>query len=187
MYNIKSIRFIWMLLIFLIISHYLFYPEEYTAENLSKYCSANKTFIFISYISISLLRSLFFLPSTIFVIMGVVLFPNDPFIVLFISMLGIISGASFIYFSANFLNIEKIFRKNSLEKTNKIKQLIEKYGLFLIFIWAFIPIVPTDLICYIAGKYKMNYLKFILALFSGELILVCLYIWTGKSLMELLL
>jgi len=119
--------------------------------------------------------------------MGVVLFPQNPFIVLFISMLGIISGSSFIYFSANFLNIEKLFGKKSLEKTNKINQLIEKYGLFIIFIWAFIPIVPTDLICYVAGKYKMNYLKFILALFFGELILVALYIWTGKSLMELLL
>ena len=187
MYNIKSIRFIWMLLIFFILIHYLFYPEKYTADNLTKYCSANKTFIFIFYISISLLRALFFLPSTIFVIMGVVLFPQSPSIVLFISMLGIISGASFIYFSANFLNIEKIFRKRSIEKTNKINQLVEKYGLFIVFIWAFIPIVPTDLICYVAGKYKMNYLKFISALFFGELILVALYIWTGKSLMEILL
>lgn len=34
MYNIKSIRFIWVLLIFFILIHYLFYPEKYTADYL---------------------------------------------------------------------------------------------------------------------------------------------------------
>jgi uncharacterized membrane protein YdjX (TVP38/TMEM64 family) len=46
----------------------------------------------------------------------------------------------------------------------KIQRAIEKYGVFAVTLWSFAPVVPTDLICYVAGTVRMNFWKFVLAL-----------------------
>jgi uncharacterized membrane protein YdjX (TVP38/TMEM64 family) len=135
---------------------------------------------------LSLVRSIFFLPSTIFVIMGVVLYPEEPFLVLLISMLGILIGATWIYLAAGVLKVEELFSSKAQQKFKKAESGMKKHGFWIVLLWSFFPAVPTDLICYVAGYSKMSFLKFIIALFLGEIVLVSLYIWTGKSLIELI-
>lgn len=118
--------------------------------------------------------------------MGVALYPNDPYLVLLISMVGIILGACWIYFSAELLKIEQVFSNKTQNKIKRTESGIKKYGFWIVLFWSFFPAVPTDLICYLAGYSKMNFLKFILALFIGEIILVSIYIWTGATLFELI-
>jgi uncharacterized membrane protein YdjX (TVP38/TMEM64 family) len=57
-------------------------------------------------------------------------------------------------------------------------------GFFFVALWAFFPLVPTDLVCYVAGTTKMNYLKFILAVCAGELILCSFYIFFGGAVLD---
>lgn len=178
-------RFAWIFVISIALIHYCISPQYYTADFLKNTLDNNHSIVFGAYLTISLIRSLFFLPSTIFVIMGVALYPDDPYLVLLISMVGIISGACWIYFSADILKIEQIFSIKSQHKIKKTEASINKYGFWIVLFWSFFPVVPTDLICYIAGYSKMNFSKFILALSIGEITLVSLYIWTGVTLFEL--
>ncbi len=181
----KVLRFIWLFLALITIAHYCLFPEKYTAEFLVDFFKANSVAIFITYVVLSLVRSVFFLPSTIFVIMGVVLYPDEPYLVLLISMLGIILGASWIYLSVGILKVEEMFSSKSQQKFKKAESGMSRYGFWIVLFWSFFPAVPTDLICYVAGYSKMSYLKFITALFLGEIVLLSLYIWSGKSLVEL--
>lgn len=181
-----ALRFTWIFLISIALLHFCIYPQYYTAEFLKNTLDNNHSIIFGAYIIISLIRSLFFLPSTIFIIMGVALYPNDPYLVLLISMVGIILGACWIYFSAELLKIEQVFSNKTQNKIKRTESGIKKYGFWIVLFWSFFPAVPTDLICYLAGYSKMNFLKFILALFIGEIILVSIYIWTGATLFELI-
>jgi len=66
-----------------------------------------------------------------------------------------------------------------------IHNKMEQFGPIIILIWAFIPIVPTDLICYISGTIKMSYWKFILALTIGEALLIAAYVFAGQGLFSL--
>ena len=50
--------------------------------------------------------------------------------------------------------------------------------LFVAF-WAFLPVVPTDLICYAAGLVRMPFLRMIIAIVIGELPLVMAYLLLG--------
>lgn len=50
----------------------------------------------------------------------------------------------------------------------KIQNAIERYGFYAVFLWSFVPIVPTDLISYVAGIVRMSFWKFVLALTIGE-------------------
>ena len=181
-----AFRIIWISSILFTLIHYFIFPEKYTAIHLTNLLENNSNLVFIVYLIISIIRSLFFLPSTIFVIMGIALYPNNPQLVLAISMLGIILGGCWIYFSAEILKIEEVFSKKVQDKIQKTEISMKKYGFWIVLFWSFFPAVPTDLICYVAGYSKMNFLKFISALFIGELILVSIYIWTGMSLLELI-
>ena len=182
----KIIRYLWVFMALFTLLHYFIFPEKYTAEFLLEFFQSNSSAVFITYVVLSVIRSVFFLPSTIFVIMGVVLYPDEPFLVLTVSMLGILLGATWIYLAAGFLKVEALFSENSQKKFQKAELGMKKHGFWIVILWSFFPAVPTDLICYVAGYSKMNYLKFITALFLGEIVLVCLYIWTGKSLIELI-
>ena len=182
----KILRFIWLFIALISVVHYCLFPEKYTAASLVGFFQANSIAIFTTYLVLSLVRSVFFLPSTIFVLMGVVLYPEEPFLVLTISMFGILLGATWIYMAAGILKVEQLFSQKAQHKFKKAESGMNKYGFWIVLGWSFFPAVPTDLICYVAGYSKMNFFKFMLALFLGEIVLVSLYIWTGKSLIEII-
>lgn len=165
---------------------YLIKPEYFTAESLKSVLSDNATLILITYVVFSCLRAVLFLPSTIFVLMGTVLYPENPVFVLIISMIGILIGASLVYKAASILTPEQLLSGKNLTRLEGVHNKMEKYGFSIVLLWSFFPAVPTDLICYVAGTIKMSFWKFILAVFLGEVVLVSIYIWTGKSLLELL-
>jgi len=72
--------------------------------------------------------------------------------------------------------------RNTPKKADKIIEKLNKHGFWIVMGWSFFPFVPTDLICYIAGSIKMNFTKYITAIFIGEAILVGAYIYLGDSI-----
>ena len=53
--------------------------------------------------------------------------------------------------------------------------------------WSFFPLVPTDLICYVAGIVKMPFRSMFIGVFVGELTLDIFYVYFGASIFELML
>ena len=182
----KYLRWTWIVLILIAVTLFLIYPNSFTAESLKTILNDNSSLILLAFIVLSCIRALFFLPSTLFVLMGTVLYPDEPVFVLIVSMIGILIGASLVYKAASILTPEQLFRGKNLTRMEGVRSKMEKYGFSIVLLWSFFPAVPTDLICYVAGTIKMSFWKFILAVFLGEIILVSIYIWSGKSIIELL-
>ena len=65
------------------------------------------------------------------------------------------------------------------------KHLGKAWGSFIVFFWSFFPGLPTDAICYVAGTVKMNFAKYLVAVFAGEFIICYSYIYFGGELMKL--
>ena len=182
----QFIRMLWFLAIVLALGYYLIYPEKFTPLSIKNFIKQQGSNLFIAYTLISFFRGVFLMPSTPLVIAGAILFPNNLWLVFIISMLGILFSASLIYFASNFLDFDKIFAKIKNKKVQTLRQKINDYGFWVVLIWSFFPLVPTDLICYIAGTIKMNYYKFILALFLGEAVLVSIYLFLGNEIEKVL-
>ena len=182
----KYLRWTWIVLILITVTLFLIYPDSFTAESLKTVFNNNSSLILLAFILLSCIRALFFLPSTLFVLMGTVLYPDEPVFVLIVSMIGILIGASLVYKAASILTPEQLFRGKNLTRMEGVRSKMEKYGFSIVLLWSFFPAVPTDLICYVAGTIKMSFWKFILAVFLGEIVLVGIYIWSGKSIIELL-
>ncbi|MFT4602287.1 MAG: putative membrane protein YdjX (TVP38/TMEM64 family), partial [Arenicella sp.] len=59
-----------------------------------------------------------------------------------------------------------------------------KNAIWISMIWSFFPLVPTDLICYIAGIVKMPLRYLLIGVGLGELILVTCYVYLGSGMIE---
>ena len=76
-------------------------------------------------------------------------------------MAGILLSATMIYFFAREMGFEDMLKRNHQAAMEKCEYWTKKYGFWTVMIWSFLLIVPTDVICYIAGILRMKYWKFI--------------------------
>lgn len=176
---------VWLTAILGGISSYLLNPDAFKPENISAFLLNFQGEIWLVYFAMSALRGFTLLPSTPLVLAGTLLFPDLPFAVLAVSMTGILISSSMIYFFSEHLGFNEYFESHKPELTHKIKAKLEHpLGFLFVAGWAFFPFVPTDLVCYLAGTTKMNFWKFIAAVFVGELILCTGYIFFGGSILK---
>ncbi|PHR30352.1 MAG: hypothetical protein COA38_10575 [Fluviicola sp.] len=169
----KIILGIWIALIVAAIVLYVLFPKEFTAKGIKEFIIQFNAVSIVVYMFICLIRGLFLIPSTPFVLAGALLFPNKLWLVFIVSILGILGSGTFIYLAAQFLD----FGEKKVKKINTINKKVRKHGFWIVLGWAFFPIVPTDLICYVAGRTRMNFWKYISALFIGEALLIASYLY----------
>ena len=70
----KVVLAIWIALIVTAIVLYLLFPNEFTAKGIKEFIAQFNTIAIVVYLLISLIRGLFFIPSTPFVLAGALLF-----------------------------------------------------------------------------------------------------------------
>ena len=173
---------VWLAVLLTGVVSYLLYPQTFTAANIAESLRRFQGEIWLVYLVMSALRGFSLLPSTPLVIAGTLLFPSQPFAVLVVSLTGILLSSSMIYFFSEYLGFSDFFERHKPELTLRIKARLEHpAGFIFIALWAFFPLVPTDLVCYLAGTTKMNCWKFILAVLVGETVLCCFYIFFSRA------
>ncbi len=174
---------LWLAAIISCLTAYLIHPDAFTPEQIAAFLVTFRGEIWLVYLGISILRGFTLLPSTPLVIAGTMLFPAQPFAVLTISVIGISLSSSMIYFFSDQLGFSSFFEKHRGDRIEKVRARLERpTGFAFVALWSFFPLVPTDLICYVAGVARMRFAKFIAALLAGELVLCSIYIFLGRTL-----
>lgn len=182
----KIIFAVWITFLLFCIGFFLAYPQNFKPQAIADFLVQFQNTILLSYFIISILRGFTLIPSTPFVLAGTILYPTDPFLILTISILGIIFSSTLIYYFSDYLGFTEYFERKHSQKIVKIHNQLEKPGgIIFVFLWAFFPLLPTDLVCYVAGGLKMNFTKFILAITGGELILCSIYIFFTQTFVKL--
>lgn len=175
---------VWIVFLLSCFSFGCFNRHLFEPQAIADFLSQFKGTIFIVYFLLSILRGLTLFPSTPLVLAGTILFPAEPFLVLAISIIGIIFSSAMIYYFSDYLGFGDYLEKKHSERIVKIKaQMQQKYGVWIVFLWSFTPFLPTDAICYVAGTIKMNFRRFLLAMTFGELIICSFYIFFGSFLL----
>lgn len=176
-------RIIWLFAISFALYSYARYPEMFQAEGLTKYLTTYHDQALFIYFAISMLRGFFLIPSTPFVLAGIALFPQYPIWVFGISMSGVLFGCSIVYWFSEQLGFGETLKRKHEYIYQTLRQKMERYGFPIVILWSFFPIVPTDIICCIAGTIRMSFARFFLAICLGESFLILGYIYAGKSLL----
>lgn len=176
---------IWLGIAVTCVSIYLCDPSKFSADSIAGFLLRFDREVLLIYACLSILRGFTLLPSTPLVIAGTLIYPEQPLLVLFISLAGILLSSTMIYYFSEFLGFSDYFENHKPKLSHKLKAKLEHpLGFLFVALWAFFPLVPTDLVCYLAGTTKMNFWKFIAAIFIGELILCTCYIYFGGSLLK---
>lgn len=174
-------KILWLSLLVLTGVLWLLFPEWFEAERVAAWIHGPNARTL--YILLVLLRFFLLIPSTVPLLIGILLFPSEPFFLLSINLMGIVLGAYMIYRFGGYFADRKLLSPKKAAAVEKAKEKIRRHGFPIVLLWSFFPFVPTDLMCYLAGIVRMPVLKFLLALFLGELILVSIYVYTGKALL----
>ena len=168
------------------ISFFFLSPSSFTAENIAALLTKFHGPVWILYLLLSALRGFTLLPSTPLVLAGTMLYPQQPFLVLMISLFGIVISSSMIYWFSDLLGFDEYFESKKPHHVEKIRTKLEHpLGLGFVSLWAFFPPVPTDAVCYVAGSIRMHFAKFIAAVFIGELILCSVYVFAGGQIFSM--
>lgn len=173
----QILKWLWISFISVCIVIYLTNPSIYSNETIATFVSDFSSYAWGAYFLIHLLRGFALLPSTPLIFAGVIIFPDHLIWVLIISLFGILCSSLLIYYCSDKLGFVEFFKKKK-EKQNLIEQKLSgKNGFYYILFWSFLPIVPTDLICYVSGALRIKLSVFISSLLLGELVLCSIYIF----------
>ena len=171
------------------VSLYFYFSDRtvFSAANIAEFIRTFQSEIWLVYFVMSALRGFTLLPSTPFVLAGALTFPDQSLAVLLTSLAGIALSSTMIYFFSELLGFTEYFERRDPARIHAIKARLEHpLGFLFVAAWAFFPLVPTDLVCYLAGTARMNYWKFILAVLFGETILCSVYVFGGGSILSFL-
>ena len=163
----------------------MLYPEVLTRENLVTFFARFEGYIWLVYILICIISGFFLIPNTPFIVAGALLFPDNPILVIVISLFNAVFGASFLYYFAEWMGLAETLQAKYPEKMDKIKEALSKpYAILLVVLWSFLPIVPTDLVAYMARVVGMRYTWMILGIILGELPLILITVFSTCYLLE---
>lgn len=182
---IRHFNTLWLVAVAALLIYLAINPELLSRESISAYLGGLGTAALLAYIIISLLRALLMMPSTPFILAGAISFPDMPVLVFAISYLGIVAGTLLIYSFPSFGNYDKYLEAKYPNRIGQVKEKMQgPYSFWIVVGWSFFPLVPTDLISYVAGIAKMSYKKLVAAVVIGELPLVSFYVFAGTELGE---
>ena len=176
---------IWLMVLAAGVGWYIADPQSFTAQNIAAFLERFQGWIWFLYLLMSVLRGFTLLPSTPLIIAGTILFPGQQWAVFAVSLIGIALSSTMIYYFSEFLGFDDFFDEHKPELTHNIRRRLEHpLGFLFVAAWAFFPLVPTDLVCYLAGTTRMSFWRFIAAVLIGEAILCAVYIFFGGSLLN---
>ena len=159
-------------------------PSAVTPANIHAGLKRYRSWALLIYFVVSAVRGCLLIPSTPFVLAGAMLFPNNQWLVFWISLIGVLSGSSIIYFFSDRLGFAEVIERKHAAALQKVRVRMESHGVLIVILWSFFPLVPTDLVCYLAGVIRMRFLKFIVAVGIGESVLIAGYVFLGSWILS---
>jgi len=135
------------------------------------------------YLVLGAVRGFALIPVTNLVVLAIPIFPPVPLLVL--TLIGIAISSASIYAFAGSLKLAEYFERKHAQHAQRVRAALQKNPTSIVTAWSFLPIVPTDLICYVCGVMKISFPRFMFGVLVGEGAICALYIFAGAGLLEL--
>jgi len=169
----------WLLMVAVALTLFMAYQDRIDVNWIRELVHDNRFLIIPCYLLLLSLLGLTFIPSTPFAIAGVILF--DPTLAYFLNLVGIITSSTIVFHFAGFLGLRDAFETRYPEQTKKVRRALDRKELPIIIGWSFFPVVPTDLIIYVASTLEIPLWKCLLGVLLGEGTLNAFYIFSVNA------
>ena len=172
----------WVLLVLTLTVLYALNPELTSPEGLVDALHQSRQPVLLGYAFLSIVRAFTLVSSTVLIILGTLLFPDQPWFVMSSSLAGIVVSAALVYFFFEFLGLTELFERKHGSRVRWLEEQMRQKGFWVVVAWSAFPFVPTDIICYVAGTLRMNVWMFLCGVALGELPIVTFYVLLGGLL-----
>jgi uncharacterized membrane protein YdjX (TVP38/TMEM64 family) len=180
----KVIFWIWITALVSVLYLY-FFKNELLKNGINHVMGAPLAWRYVIYLALGCIRGLTLVPVTYLIILGLVFLPAGPAYILTVA--GVMVASASIYYFSDYLGLANFFERTYPKQISKLKKSMAKNELPIVITWSFLPITPTDLICYVCGSLRVDVRKFLLGVFIGEGISCAIYIFAGKGILLFLL
>ena len=151
-------------------------------EDLQRAVSASAMLGYGAYLLLGCLRGFTLIPSTNLVLVAALLIPPGPLFAL--TLIGILVSSASIYRFSEALRLDEYFERRHAAQLMKCREILQRNELPVIIGWSLFPLTPTDVICYLCGTLKVNFLKFLIGILIGEGTICGLYIFAGDGILR---
>jgi polyvinyl alcohol dehydrogenase (cytochrome) len=135
------------------------------------------------YVLLGALRGFALIPVTNLVVLAIPIFP--PLQLLILTLVGIAISSACIYAFAGSLKLGEYLERKHAHQMERLRDALRRNPTSIVTAWSFLPIVPTDLICYVCGVMKISFRRFMLGVLVGEGAICAIYIYAGTTLLDL--
>ena len=133
----------------------------------------------VLFVFLSTVRVLFFIPQTIFIIIGSMLF--GPYVGFALSILSLAISQSIMYTIGRYFH-NQLLGEEFLVKNSDTISIIKKYGYKMLALGIACPVTPSDLITLSAACIKLNYKKCLAIILMADAPMIFLYGFLGTGI-----
>lgn len=181
----KNTFFAWFILIFIISLLFFIKKDLFDIHFLNIFIKNYKFLAVFIYILMLTIIGITLIPTTPFAIAGLLFF--SPIETLIYNLIAIIGAMTIIYYFSRYVGLDVLLEKKYPKQIIKLKKILKNKMLSIIILWSFIPIIPTDLIIYVASSLKISYKKCFFGVLIGEGLLNVFYIFFSHSVINFLI
>ncbi|HKJ02735.1 MAG TPA: VTT domain-containing protein, partial [Longimicrobiales bacterium] len=165
----RILTYIWGVVVLGVGALWILRPELFSEAAVATTLEAWGAWSFVGYVVLSMVRGVALVPSTPVVLAGGILFPDALWLVLVVSMVGIVLSATLLYRFPGYGGYDAWLESKHPERIADLSvHLVKPRAQWFVALWAVTPVVPTDLICYVAGLVRMPFRSMILGIVIGE-------------------
>ena len=111
---------LWVLLMLTLTGVYAMNPEWLEPAVVLTALRQSGQPVLLGYVVLSILRPFTLIPSTVLIVVGVLLFPNQPQFVMVSSLAGIVASATLVYYFFEFLGLGEFFERKHAKRVHLI-------------------------------------------------------------------
>ena len=127
------------------------------------------------YLLLGSVRGISLVPATYLVLAGIGFFPPTELWVL--TLIGIAVSSARLYWFAETLGLGDAIERRHPAQLARLRAALQRHEFSVIVVWSFLPIAPTDVICYVCGALRLRFARFLTAVVIGEGAVCALYIY----------
>jgi uncharacterized membrane protein YdjX (TVP38/TMEM64 family) len=172
---------IWALFVGAFIFLYYRYSSLWGTE-LTQIAATSVWIAYAVYVILGALRGFALIPVTNLVVLAIPIFPPLPLLIL--TLVGIAISSASIYAFAESLKLGQYLERKHAHHMERLQNALRRNPTSIVTAWSFLPIVPTDLICYVCGVMKISFKRFLLGVIIGEGAMCAIYIFGGNHLLD---
>jgi uncharacterized membrane protein YdjX (TVP38/TMEM64 family) len=187
MVNAPALRYvfigIWLLVVAGALYFYFFHRTAVQTE-LQDALSITSIAAVCVYLFLGSIRAFTLIPATFLILVALPFFKPLPLFLLTLG--GILVSSASIYWFSEALRLDELFERKHKDQVARMKAVLQRNEMAIIIGWAFFPLTPTDLICYVCGALRVDFKKFLVGILIGEGTICAVYIFLGDYVKRLL-